>query len=165
MKHTHRTVGLSIIAALGALATLTSILYLPFQISNANPTHNIAINATSKNGFDGQPLEKMLNPDGSLNLLTGFSGSLDVKGWQMEHAPDDARVGERVLPVERHAASGGLEQPREDVHQRALAGAVGAEQPEEPRRDVQRDALERRDGTGIDLDEVTDLQHGGSSGA
>ncbi|MBL8167513.1 MAG: putative Ig domain-containing protein, partial [Acidobacteria bacterium] len=99
MKHTHRTVGLSIIAALGALATLTSILYLPFQISNANPTHNIVVNSTSKNGFDGQPLEKMLNPDGSLNLSTGFSGSLDVKGWQMEHAPDDAPRFVKASPL------------------------------------------------------------------
>jgi hypothetical protein len=36
------------------------------------------------------PLETLLNPDGTLGLTTGFSGSLDPGGWRMEHAPDGA---------------------------------------------------------------------------
>jgi hypothetical protein len=31
----------------------------------------------------GQPLERFLNPDGSLNLKSGFRGSLDPKGYRM----------------------------------------------------------------------------------
>ena len=29
------------------------------------------------------PLESLLNPDGTLDLQSGFSGSLDARGWQM----------------------------------------------------------------------------------
>src|SRR5512135_240404 len=34
------------------------------------------------------PLETLLNSDGSLNLSTGFSGSLDISGWRMVLAAD-----------------------------------------------------------------------------
>ena len=34
------------------------------------------------------PLETILRPDGSLDLSTGFSGSLDMKGWKMTTDPD-----------------------------------------------------------------------------
>ena len=30
-----------------------------------------------------QPVETLLRPDGTLNLRTGFSGSLDPRGWRM----------------------------------------------------------------------------------
>src|SRR3954452_459222 len=29
----------------------------------------------------GRPLAEMLNPDGTMNLRTGFSGSVDMAGW------------------------------------------------------------------------------------
>ena len=29
------------------------------------------------------PLERLLNADGTLNLTTGFSGSVDQRGWEM----------------------------------------------------------------------------------
>jgi hypothetical protein len=74
--------------------------------------------------------------------------------------PDGTRVLHDVDAVERDAAAGRLEQAGEDVHQRRLAGSVGAEQAEEALRDLERDALERSDGTGVDLDEVLDSQHG-----
>jgi hypothetical protein len=35
-----------------------------------------------------QPLSSRLNPDGTLNLETGFSGSLDASGWQMLTGPN-----------------------------------------------------------------------------
>ena len=37
---------------------------------------------------DLQPLTNLLRPDGSLNLTTGFSGSLDPSGFKMSYAPD-----------------------------------------------------------------------------
>ncbi len=33
------------------------------------------------------PLGSMLNPDGTLNLESGFSGSLDARGWKLDSAP------------------------------------------------------------------------------
>jgi len=36
------------------------------------------------------PLETLLDPDGTLDLTTGFSGSLNPTGWRMEYAPDGA---------------------------------------------------------------------------
>ena len=34
----------------------------------------------------GRPLAGLLNPDGTLNLNTGYMGSLDPAGWRMETA-------------------------------------------------------------------------------
>lgn len=38
-------------------------------------------------GAAAQPLETLVNPDGTLNLATGFTGSLDPTGWQMTAGP------------------------------------------------------------------------------
>src|SRR2546425_855293 len=35
-----------------------------------------------------KPLESLLNDDGTLKLSTGFSGSVDPKGWRMETGPN-----------------------------------------------------------------------------
>jgi hypothetical protein len=37
-----------------------------------------------------RPLEALLNPGGTLDLSTGFSGALDPSGWCMEYAPSGA---------------------------------------------------------------------------
>src|SRR5438874_11354658 len=34
------------------------------------------------------PLERVLNKDGTLKLSTGFSGSVDPKGWRMQTGPN-----------------------------------------------------------------------------
>src|SRR5437870_794320 len=34
-------------------------------------------------GQTATPLEKLLNPDGTLNTKSGFTGSLDPTGWEM----------------------------------------------------------------------------------
>ena len=34
------------------------------------------------------PVNHLLNPDGAINLTTGFKGSLDVKGWRMRSGPN-----------------------------------------------------------------------------
>ena len=47
------------------------------------------------------PLETLLNPDGSLDLSTGFSGALAPAGHRMEYAPDGAP---RFLPAREPAA-------------------------------------------------------------
>jgi len=39
-------------------------------------------------GQPATPLEKVLNNDGTLNLNTGFSGSVDPKGWRMDTGPN-----------------------------------------------------------------------------
>src|SRR5581483_10190794 len=52
------------------------------------------------------PLERLLRPDGTLDLATGFSGSLDPAGWQMETGPDGAP---RFVPA--GGTAGGAERP------------------------------------------------------
>src|SRR3954451_17959999 len=39
-------------------------------------------------GQPATPLERVLNKDGTLDLSTGFSGSIDPKGWRMETSPN-----------------------------------------------------------------------------
>ena len=39
---------------------------------------------------DLRPLADLINPDGTLDLTTGFSGALDLTGWRLEYAPDGA---------------------------------------------------------------------------
>src|SRR5438445_303630 len=41
-----------------------------------------------KLGQPTTPLEKLLNKDGTLNLDTGFTGSLDATGWQLSTGPN-----------------------------------------------------------------------------
>ncbi len=44
------------------------------------------------------PLETLLNSDGTLNLSTGFSGSLDISGWSMALAADGTPHFSRARP-------------------------------------------------------------------
>src|SRR2546425_1104494 len=44
--------------------------------------------ATTGLGQPGTPLENLLNEDGTLNLKSGFSGSVDPIGWRMETGPN-----------------------------------------------------------------------------
>jgi len=41
---------------------------------------------------DLRPLTDLINPDGTLDLTTGFSGALDPTGWRVEYAPDGGPV-------------------------------------------------------------------------
>src|SRR4051812_19027244 len=45
---------------------------------------------SSHDDAKGRPLAEMLNTDGTLNLGTGFSGSLNMAGWKMASAPNGA---------------------------------------------------------------------------
>ena len=50
-----------------------------------------------------EPLVTVLNPDGTLNLTTGFSGSLDTRGWKM--VTGSGGEPRFVLPGETMASS------------------------------------------------------------
>jgi hypothetical protein len=68
-------------------------------------------------------------------------------------------VVDRVVAEDADRPRGRLSQAGRAVDQRRLAGAVGPEQAEELARvDVERDALQRLDASGVALDEVGDLQ-------
>ena len=44
----------------------------------------------SPDGTKGRPVAELLNPDGTVNLGTGFSGSLDMAGYKMASGPNGA---------------------------------------------------------------------------
>ena len=48
-----------------------------------------AVPPAVSNSASLQPLEALLNPDGTLNLSSGFSGSLDTTGWQVSAGPGE----------------------------------------------------------------------------
>src|SRR5207253_9187329 len=56
-----------------------------------------------------KPLESLLNKDGTLNLKSGFSGSLDSKGWHMETGPGGqprfVRAGEQPAEAKPRLAA------------------------------------------------------------
>ena len=51
------------------------------------PAHAGPILGGGQHGERGEPLEKLLNEDGTLDLGAGFSGSVDPSGWQMKTRP------------------------------------------------------------------------------
>ena len=46
-----------------------------------------------------RPLEELLNPDGTLNLTTGFHGALDPTGWRMGYAADGMPIFVPAAPA------------------------------------------------------------------
>lgn len=57
------------------------VLCLPWLASAAQP--GAPVPATK-----GRPLAELLNPDGAVNLTTGYSGTLDVAGFRMNTGPN-----------------------------------------------------------------------------
>src|SRR6185437_704485 len=76
-----------------------------------------------------------------------------------QHAPRGRLVGQHVDLAELDAAFVCILQRRDGAHQRGLAGAIRAEQPEHPVRDVQRDVVQRADAVRIGLGKIADGQH------
>src|SRR4030095_16265034 len=76
-----------------------------------------------------------------------------------ELAPDELRILERVGAVERDLTGGRLEQAGDDAHERRLARAVRTEESEHSGRHGEAHALERGDGSGVDLDEIAKDEH------
>jgi hypothetical protein len=70
-----------------------------------------------------------------------------------EQRPHALGAGGHVLAVEHDAPRRRLEQARDDAHQRGLARPVRPQQAEHPVRDLEVDALQRSDRTGIHLDQ------------
>ena len=70
-----------------------------------------------------------------------------------------AVVVDRVVAEDLDRSRGRLREPGRAVDQGRLAGAVGAQQPEElPRLDLERDAAQRLDPGRVALDQALDLQ-------
>lgn len=76
-----RTVACMLMAILPALAVL------PPAGAAATPASGLPSTAASQAG-KGMPLGDVLNPDGTLNLTSGFSGSLDPTGYTMQTGPN-----------------------------------------------------------------------------
>jgi hypothetical protein len=94
---------------------LISILVLSLGLLLAPLTGGQSVSATLSQPTANasaalSPLETLLNPDGTLNLATGFSGSLDVRGWQMATGPDGTprftRASAPLSDVNAPAAAG-----------------------------------------------------------
>src|SRR5690606_9816855 len=90
---------------------------------------------------------------------------VDFLRHQAEQAHGPVALGVQVDVEHADLARGLVDQGRDDADQGRLAGAVGAEQGVEvPRRDLQRNALERFHAVSVDLAEVTYRQRGGRGG-
>jgi hypothetical protein len=60
-------------------------------------------------GVTTQPLVTLLNPDGTLNLTTGFSGSLDPAGWQLTAGPGgEPLFAPAIASLDEGASAGAL---------------------------------------------------------
>lgn len=72
------------------LARLVPMLAMLAGLVGMQPLQSV--NATRSPQDKLSPLSAILNPDGSLNLSTGFSGSLDPTGWRMQFSQDGAPI-------------------------------------------------------------------------
>src|SRR5689334_19637692 len=96
------TLFLIVSAGAGLLAQSALAEHAPAAVSSGRSDD--AAKAASA-GASKRPLESVLNPDGTLNTASGFSGSLDPAGWKMVPntggPPRFARTGEQ--PMQRSA--------------------------------------------------------------
>ena len=77
------------------MITLFLAIILQAQITVANGIHGTQGSLNTASASAGSlpltqsapSLKSVLNPDGTLNLKSGFSGSLDATGWQLASAP------------------------------------------------------------------------------
>ncbi len=68
------------------LISSAAIIAVVVALTGASASHT----AESKLFDATTPLAELLNPDGTLNLTTGFRGSLDARGWRLVSGPDEA---------------------------------------------------------------------------
>lgn len=88
------------------------------------PIHGVSTPADALDQPDSTqslPLENLLNQDGTLNLGTGFSGSLDATGWQMV---TDSNGQPRFLPANTSLPAGSAD--LDDVYWDDRFGIVGS---------------------------------------
>src|SRR5207249_2304042 len=69
-----------------ALSLLAPLGFVAGARSEPARSHNVTAAAGPRAWPAGRPLAGLLNPDGTLNLSTGYAGSLDPTGWRMETA-------------------------------------------------------------------------------
>ncbi len=74
-----------------SLAPLCLLLFLVGSLVSPSPVPSVAAEAPPA----ARPLDEFLNPDGTLNLTTGFHGSIDARGsggrgWQLVSGPGEA---------------------------------------------------------------------------
>jgi hypothetical protein len=115
--------------------------------------------AAARSGDALEAEEKLEHrPPGELGI------EAEVLREEAEPRPHEPGIGDDVDAVEVHRAGRRLDEAGDDAHERALAGAVGAEQAEHPRRDLEIDSLERADRPRVDLHQPPDGQAGGGHG-
>src|SRR5688500_9462974 len=78
------------------LLAVAMSLALMLGIGVAYLNSSAATAAAPAPGPTGRPLAELLNPDGTLNLGTGVSGTLDPSGWQLQA---DAAGPPRFVPA------------------------------------------------------------------
>ena len=71
-----------------AWARVLYLLCILIGLLGIHPTQDIHATPASQ-GAD-RSLETLLSPDGTLDLSTGFSGTLDPAGWRMRYTEDGA---------------------------------------------------------------------------
>ena len=84
---------LSLDAGATAAPQIETLSIVPDAHANGMPTQAARQPAAT-------PLETLLNSDGTLNLSTGFSGSLDISGWSMALAAEGTPHFSHVHPGE-----------------------------------------------------------------
>ncbi len=65
--------------------TVCTVLILGSTAAGSGPAR-AAVAPARAGAAAGRPLADLLNPDGTVNLHTGFSGSLDTAGWRLTGA-------------------------------------------------------------------------------
>ncbi|MEO6049501.1 MAG: hypothetical protein ABIQ57_18595, partial [Candidatus Kapaibacterium sp.] len=89
-----------------AIARLRGSLLLLTFLLMASVTVRAQGDTTRADSVPGPPaIERYLNPDGTLNLGSGFSGSLDARGWGLSTASDGSPRFRRLLSADSTADS------------------------------------------------------------
>ncbi|MGB8251702.1 MAG: hypothetical protein WCF08_00685, partial [Anaerolineaceae bacterium] len=96
----------------GVVVSLVVAVILPSRTVNVQGKASLPPNSATSTTITSelQPLAGLLRPDGSLDLSTGFSGSLDPTGYQISYTPDGSPLflpKAPLLPANTWNALGG----------------------------------------------------------
>src|SRR4051812_42849276 len=85
-------VTIMVIGASSTLAPVSHAALSPLQVKalSGGATTAASDAGNSPASVPGRPVAEMLNADGTLNLDSGFNGSLDMAGWKMASGPGGA---------------------------------------------------------------------------
>jgi hypothetical protein len=76
------------ITRLALCATLAGLSRVPAAAMRA--VDDLANPAQASPSITARPLAELLNPDGTLDLASGWRGSLDARSWRLASAPGEA---------------------------------------------------------------------------